>query len=160
MSNKGDTSESNPPKGNIAPEKTTIKAEKIPSTSDKDAKTRIITARNRQTQSGPLVAGVVLTHSKSERTRNLERFHRYLYIIYACIYISVITFMKVYLIRSFLNRSENESAQAVDKSQHQVRRAPSFSGPLNLPNRASGNSLSAPIKPTGGVLFISHFADY
>jgi hypothetical protein len=32
----------------------------------------------------------------------------------------------------------------------EVRRAPSFSGPLMLPNRASANSLSAPIKPTGG----------
>jgi hypothetical protein len=32
----------------------------------------------------------------------------------------------------------------------EVRRAPSLSGPLMLPNRASANSLSAPIKPTGG----------
>ncbi|EYU33481.1 hypothetical protein MIMGU_mgv1a020898mg, partial [Erythranthe guttata] len=32
----------------------------------------------------------------------------------------------------------------------QVRKAPSFSGPLNLPNRASANSLSAPIKSSGG----------
>ncbi|XP_010541851.1 PREDICTED: serine/threonine-protein kinase BLUS1 isoform X2 [Tarenaya hassleriana] len=31
-----------------------------------------------------------------------------------------------------------------------VRRAPSFSGPLMLPNRASANSLSAPIKSSGG----------
>ncbi|XP_071705297.1 uncharacterized protein [Rutidosis leptorrhynchoides] len=47
--------------------------------------------------------------------------------------------------------NENESAQVVDKvNNKQVRRAPSFSVPLNLPNRASGNSLSAPIKPTGG----------
>ncbi|OMP02839.1 hypothetical protein COLO4_10789 [Corchorus olitorius] len=32
----------------------------------------------------------------------------------------------------------------------QVRKAPSFSGPLMLPNRASANSLSAPIKSSGG----------
>ena len=32
----------------------------------------------------------------------------------------------------------------------QVRRTPSFSGPLMLPNRASANSLSAPIKFSGG----------
>ncbi|CAA7054558.1 unnamed protein product [Microthlaspi erraticum] len=31
-----------------------------------------------------------------------------------------------------------------------VRKAPSFSGPLNLPNRASANSFSAPIKSSGG----------
>ncbi|KAI3812833.1 hypothetical protein L1987_17545 [Smallanthus sonchifolius] len=123
LSNKGDTPESNMSdgnKGNIL-EKNRTKTEQLPSTSDKDssqAKTRIFTGRNRQTQSGPLVAGMVLNHSKSERTRILER-------------------------------SDNESSQAIDKI-HQVRKAPSFSGPLNLPNRASGNSLSAPIKPTGG----------
>ncbi|KAK9053056.1 hypothetical protein SSX86_029686 [Deinandra increscens subsp. villosa] len=123
LSNKGDTPESNMSdgnKGNII-EETRTKLEQLPSTSDKDAtqaKTKILTVRNRQTQSGPLVAGVVLNHSKSERIRNLER-------------------------------SDKESSQVIDKI-HQVRRAPSFSGPLNLPNRASGNSLSAPIKPTGG----------
>ncbi|XP_076900883.1 uncharacterized protein LOC143555155 [Bidens hawaiensis] len=118
LNNKLETPESN--RGNILETKIT-KTEQLPSTSDKDstqAKTRVLTGRNRQTQSGPLVAGVVLNHSKSERTRILER-------------------------------SDNESSQAIDKI-HQVRKAPSFSGPLNLPNRASGNSLSAPIKPTGG----------
>ncbi|KAJ9549674.1 hypothetical protein OSB04_022217 [Centaurea solstitialis] len=125
-SNTGDTLERNLPepenKGNVALEKSRSKTEQLPSTSDKEAvqaKNRILPGRSRQTQSGPLVAGVVLNHSKSERSRNLER-------------------------------SENESSHAVDKMHHQVRRAPSFSGPLNLPNRASGNSLSAPIKPSGG----------
>ncbi|KAK1438544.1 hypothetical protein QVD17_04353 [Tagetes erecta] len=122
LSNKGDIPENNISdgnKGNVL-DKNRTKTDQLPSTSDKDpqAKTRILAGRNRQTQSGPLVAGVVLNHSKSERTRSLER-------------------------------SDNESSQAIDKI-HQVRRAPSFSGPLNLPNRASGNSLSAPIKPTGG----------
>ncbi|CAH1415372.1 unnamed protein product [Lactuca virosa] len=40
------------------------------------AKNRILTTgtgRNRQTQSGPLVAAAVLNHSKSDRTRTLER---------------------------------------------------------------------------------------
>ncbi|KAG6399166.1 hypothetical protein SASPL_140641 [Salvia splendens] len=46
-------------------------------------------------------------------------------------------------------RYENDSYLGAEKSQ-QVRRAPSFSGPLNLPNRASANSLSAPIKSSGG----------
>ncbi|XP_076919879.1 serine/threonine-protein kinase BLUS1-like [Bidens hawaiensis] len=112
VSNKEDTLESNMPdgnKGNIL-ETTITKTDQLPST-----KTRVVTGRSRQTQSGPLVAGVVLNHSKSERTRS----------------------------------SESESSQAIDRI-HQVRRAPSFSGPLNLPNRASGNSLSAPIKPSGG----------
>uniref|UniRef100_A0A5B7A1S9 Protein kinase domain-containing protein n=1 Tax=Davidia involucrata TaxID=16924 RepID=A0A5B7A1S9_DAVIN len=37
-----------------------------------------------------------------------------------------------------------------EKAQREVRKAPSFSGPLMLPNRASANSLSAPIKSSGG----------
>ncbi|XP_071703472.1 uncharacterized protein [Rutidosis leptorrhynchoides] len=118
-SEKQDTPENNQPednKANTGLETNRTKTEQLPSTSDKETKIRIVTARNRQTQSGPLV---VLNNSKSERIRNVERY-------------------------------ENESAQVVDKVHKQVRRAPSFSGPLNLPNRASGNSLSAPIKPTGG----------
>ncbi|KAL2236658.1 UNVERIFIED_CONTAM: hypothetical protein Sindi_0857500 [Sesamum indicum] len=47
------------------------------------------------------------------------------------------------------SRYEIENQQLAEKVQ-QVRRQPSFSGPLNLPNRASGNSLSAPIKSSGG----------
>ncbi|KAK4421467.1 Serine/threonine-protein kinase fray2, partial [Sesamum alatum] len=82
------------------------------------AKTRTPTGRARQTQSGPLMPGAVLSHSLSERARNLERY-------------------------------EIENQQLAEKVQ-QVRRQPSFSGPLNLPNRASGNSLSAPIKSSGG----------
>lgn len=47
-------------------------------------------------------------------------------------------------------RYEIENHQVAERPQ-QVRRAPSFSGPLNLPNRASANSLSAPIKSSGGT---------
>lgn len=83
LSNKGDAPESNISdgnKGNIL-EKDRIKTDQQPSTSDKDP-IRILAGRNRQTQSGPLVAGVVLNHSKSERTRSLERFHHYLYLFH------------------------------------------------------------------------------
>lgn len=47
-----------------------------------------------------------------------------------------------------IERTETEN-QLVERA-HQVRKAPSFSGPLMLPNRASANSLSAPIKPSSG----------
>ncbi|TYI53652.1 hypothetical protein E1A91_D11G020000v1 [Gossypium mustelinum] len=46
-------------------------------------------------------------------------------------------------------RFENENLPANEKVC-QVHKAPSFSGPLMLPNRASANSLSAPIKSSGG----------
>ena len=48
-------------------------------------------------------------------------------------------------ILSFI-RNEIESQSAIEKAKCEVRRTPSFSGPLMLPNRASANSLSAPIK--------------
>ncbi|XP_057424031.1 serine/threonine-protein kinase BLUS1-like isoform X2 [Lotus japonicus] len=47
-------------------------------------------------------------------------------------------------------RFENENQLPGEKSNRDIRRAPSFSGPLMLPNRASANSLSAPIKSSGG----------
>ncbi|CAJ2654192.1 unnamed protein product [Trifolium pratense] len=47
-------------------------------------------------------------------------------------------------------RFENENQLSGEKSNRDMRRAPSFSGPLMLPNRASANSLSAPIKSSGG----------
>ncbi|XP_022762037.1 protein kinase 3-like isoform X2 [Durio zibethinus] len=46
-------------------------------------------------------------------------------------------------------RFENEILPANEKVC-QVRKAPIFSGPLMLPNRASANGLSAPIKSSGG----------
>ncbi|KAH1075240.1 hypothetical protein J1N35_027568 [Gossypium stocksii] len=46
-------------------------------------------------------------------------------------------------------RFENEISQ-VNEKVCLVRKAPSFSGPLMLPTRASANSLSAPIKSSGG----------
>ncbi|KAF4351080.1 hypothetical protein F8388_013185 [Cannabis sativa] len=74
----------------------------------------------RQTHSGPLMPGSVLTHSVSEKLRVSERY-------------------------------ENDKAPS-DKFHSEVRRTPSFSGPLMLPNRASANSLSAPIKSLGDSL--------
>lgn len=73
--------------------------------------------KGHQSQSGPLMPGIVLGQTSSERGRASER-------------------------------SENENQPALEKSN--VRRAPSFSGPLMLPTRASANSLSAPIKSSGG----------
>ncbi|VVB11871.1 unnamed protein product [Arabis nemorensis] len=58
--------------------------------------------------------------------------------------------------RTVLSHSASEKGRIFERpeSEHQktppVRRAPSFSGPLNLPTRASSNSLSAPIKYSGG----------
>lgn len=49
-----------------------------------------------------------------------------------------------------LERPENEIQSAAEKSIRESRRVPSFSGPLMLPTRASANSLSAPIKSSGG----------
>ncbi|KAK4769092.1 hypothetical protein SAY86_027242 [Trapa natans] len=48
------------------------------------------------------------------------------------------------------DRGDNENVAASEKPKIEVRKAPSFSGPLMLPNRASANSLSAPIKSSGG----------
>lgn len=95
--------------------------ELMPSISEKEVtqpKSKTETVKSRQTQSGPLMPGMVLGHSLSERVRTSER-------------------------------SETEN-QAVAERASNVRRAPSFSGPLMLPNRASANSLSAPIKSSGG----------
>ncbi|XP_057967422.1 serine/threonine-protein kinase BLUS1-like isoform X2 [Malania oleifera] len=94
----------------------------IPSTSDKEmvsSKTRTQSLKSRQTQSGPLMPGVVLGNSLSERGRISERW-------------------------------ENEVQPTNERVNRDARRAPSFSGPLMLPNRASANSLSAPIKSSGG----------
>ncbi|CAL2260743.1 unnamed protein product [Prunus armeniaca] len=97
-------------------------SEATASTSEKDmvqAKNKNLLVKSRQTQSGPLTPGAVLSHSLSERARIFER-------------------------------SENENQPAIDKAKCEVRRTPSFSGPMMLPNRASANSLSAPIKSSGG----------
>ncbi|XP_068649718.1 serine/threonine-protein kinase BLUS1-like isoform X2 [Aristolochia californica] len=47
-------------------------------------------------------------------------------------------------------RFDGDNQSAPEKYKREVRRAPSFSGPLNLPNRASANSFSAPIRCSGG----------
>lgn len=51
-------------------------------------------------------------------------------------------------------RFENEISQ-VNERVRQIHKAPSFSGPLMLPTRASANSLSAPIKSSGGNKFMA-----
>lgn len=60
--------------------------------------------------------------------------------------------VRIIKIKNLLIRCEIENHQVAEKGQ-QIRRAPSLSGPLNLPNRASANSLSAPIKSSGGDYF-------
>ncbi|KAJ0048129.1 hypothetical protein Pint_14829 [Pistacia integerrima] len=93
--------------------------EAMASTSEKDSMlTKAKSVKSRQSQSGPLMPGVVLTHSSSERGRNSDRCE--------------------------------DDIQPLTEKASQVRRPPSFSGPLMLPNRASANSLSAPIKSSGG----------
>ncbi|XP_011026795.1 PREDICTED: serine/threonine-protein kinase BLUS1-like isoform X3 [Populus euphratica] len=47
-------------------------------------------------------------------------------------------------------RFENEIHPTAERVTRELRKGPSFSGPLMLPNRASANSLSAPIKSSGG----------
>ncbi|XP_047981588.1 serine/threonine-protein kinase BLUS1-like [Salvia hispanica] len=127
LTNKGQTYESgikefdNNNKAKIDMKKSNSKSELPASLVENEgaqAKNKNQTGRARQTQSGPLVPGMVLSNSQSERARKFERY-------------------------------EIDNHLVADKSQ-QVRRAPSFSGPLNLPNRASANSLSAPIKSSGG----------
>lgn len=57
--------------------KNASKTELPPLTSDRDvlpAKSRTQTPKARQSQSGPLMAGAVLSHSASERVRSSERF--------------------------------------------------------------------------------------
>ncbi|XP_077234344.1 serine/threonine-protein kinase BLUS1-like isoform X2 [Tasmannia lanceolata] len=47
-------------------------------------------------------------------------------------------------------RCEGENQSATEKYKRDARKGPNFSGPLMLPNRASANSLSAPIRSSGG----------
>ncbi|KAJ6933843.1 hypothetical protein NC651_009046 [Populus alba x Populus x berolinensis] len=90
------------------------------STSENDVmQAKAKTVKSRQTLSGPIMPGTVLSHSLSERGRTSERF-------------------------------ENERQPTAERATREIRKAPSFSGPLILPNRASANSFSAPIKSSGG----------
>ncbi|XP_057478431.1 serine/threonine-protein kinase BLUS1-like isoform X2 [Actinidia eriantha] len=108
--------------GKIVLEKNASRTELPLSISEKDAvqaKPKTTTGKSRQCQSGPLMPGIVLNHSLSERGRIFER-------------------------------CENKNQPLAERPLREVRRAPSFSGPLLLPTRASANSLSAPIKSSGG----------
>lgn len=63
-------------------------SEAIASTSEKDlVPAKFKSVKTRQTQSGPLTPGVVLTHSASDRGRNSERFTISLinFIVYGCL---------------------------------------------------------------------------
>ncbi|KAF9685981.1 hypothetical protein SADUNF_Sadunf03G0111100 [Salix dunnii] len=105
------------------------------STSENDVKqAKAKTVKSYQTRSGPLMPGTVLSHSLSESGRTSESLSRDTSL----------------LSKLAKGRFENESQPAAERATREVRKAPSFSGPLMLPNRASANSLSAPIKSSGG----------
>ncbi|KAG4958203.1 hypothetical protein JHK87_034836 [Glycine soja] len=161
----------------------------------------------RQTQSGPLLPGTVLSHSALERGRTLERscysfpnivrqlqvsdsrgslrdHDDSITILLECCGVGLILWgnyehkgSKTSLVQfkqclkmdfakdtktkakseqlkeMLLNkRLENGNQLLGEKNNHEARRAPSFSGPLMLPMRASANSLSAPIKSSGGFI--------
>ena len=81
MSNKGKSLRSDSFESSnqekIGQEKDASSAEMMPSTSAKDmvnTKTKTQMVKSRQTQSGPLMPGVVLSHSLSDRGRAFERF--------------------------------------------------------------------------------------
>lgn len=81
QTNKGKTSESDmkeyDTKAKTDIMKSDSKSELPPPLVEKEeaqAKTRNQTSRPRQTQSGPLMPGIVLSNSQSERARNFERF--------------------------------------------------------------------------------------
>lgn len=93
--------------------------EVLPPGSEKDSlasKPRTQTGKTSQSQSGPLMPGLV--GGQSHATQKSDR-------------------------------SDIGNSQPASKAP-QVRKVPSYSGPLMLPNRASANSLSAPIKSSGG----------
>lgn len=56
-----------------------------------------------------------------------------------------------------MSRFESDSALASDKQKRDVRKGPNLSGPLMLPTRASANSLSAPIRSSGGYRIYRKF---
>lgn len=63
--------------GKVELEKNVSRTELPPSHPEKDpvlAKIKTSAGNSRQTQSGPLMPGIVLNHSKSERGRSSERF--------------------------------------------------------------------------------------
>lgn len=71
--------------------------------------------------------------------------------VYFALYISVCSKSKLPGSCLLVNRFENESQPTAERATREVRKGPSLSGPLMLPNRASANSLSAPIKSSGGT---------
>ncbi|KAL0446526.1 UNVERIFIED_CONTAM: Serine/threonine-protein kinase fray2 [Sesamum latifolium] len=135
--------------------KSASKAELLPPMLEKDAaqaKTKNQTGRPRQTQSGPLMPD--LDTQLPDPNMHASVLLQVTVIIVALDgwFVPVEDLARpssLHVAPNSLKRFEIDDNQVVEKAQ-QVRRAPSFSGPLNLPNRASANSLSAPIKSSGG----------
>lgn len=68
---------------------------------------------------------------------------------------ALISLIRLTAVILLITRSENDRP-STEKVISEVRRTPSFSGPLMLPNRASANSLSAPIKSSGGEQLVQY----
>ncbi|KAL0409212.1 UNVERIFIED_CONTAM: Serine/threonine-protein kinase fray2 [Sesamum radiatum] len=132
--------------------KSASKAELLPPTLEKDAaqaKTKNQTGRPRQTQSGPLMPDL---------DTRLPNPNMHASVLLQVTVIIVAVEWIVCASGGFGKaKCEIDDNQVAERAQ-QVRRAPSFSGPLNLPNRASANSLSAPIKSSGGYSIIYSFS--
>lgn len=83
--------------------------------------------------------------------------HRWLFpflmdspLLLLCLHNIVVCFFKTFN-ALLLFRLENGNQLPGEKNNREVRRPPNFSGPLMLSARASANSLSAPIKSSGGT---------
>ncbi|XP_028074262.1 STE20/SPS1-related proline-alanine-rich protein kinase-like isoform X9 [Camellia sinensis] len=126
LSNKGKVSESDllesDYQGKIDPEKNGSRTEPLPSTSERDI----------------VLAKIKTSASKSRQTQSGPLMP------------SIVLNHSVTERGHIFERSDHENQPLVEKPHREVRKAPSFSGPLKLPNRASANSLSAPIKSSGG----------
>ncbi|GMQ05977.1 hypothetical protein CsSME_00050756 [Camellia sinensis var. sinensis] len=126
LSNKGKVSESDllesDYQGKIDLEKNGSRTEPLPSTSEKDI----------------VLAKIKTSASKSRQTQSGPLMP------------SIVLNHSVTERGHIFERSDHENQPLVEKPHREVRKAPSFSGPLKLPNRASANSLSAPIKSSGG----------
>ncbi|OIV90688.1 hypothetical protein TanjilG_15074 [Lupinus angustifolius] len=146
--------------------------ETTPSILEKDMGTSKIKSQPMQipkTASAPLVPGIVLDQSSPEKWRALER------LIIDPTATTIEKDMGTSKIKSQLRktvsgplvpgmvlghslserertfeRSSNENQSLGEKVNRELRQNPNLSGPLLLPKRASANSLSAPIKSSGG----------
>lgn len=72
--NKGKISESDITENDNKAKTDVKKSDSKPELPPSMAELRNLTSKTRETQSGPLMPGIVLSNSQSERARNVERF--------------------------------------------------------------------------------------